>query len=279
MVIGSFGSTSGWAGREIDYDNGLFSVNGEALSLADLLAADQQGLIVWAYDGLQQWAQQLSTAQSAVPAPAPLAEATPAPVVPGLAPAAPEASGPGVPAAPSPDRKSPPTRRRLRTRTKIIIGVVGAFVILTAIGAIGNAVAPSHKTSPTPAPMAATTTAPTPTETPSTGSSASTPNDKLPMRVIKKRVRAILTANVDHYAKLLAAGERALGSTQYANANAGLAAFNDPNSAASKFRDYQGGQGRVPRTTCRSSPPSSRPTATTRPQTSRRARSPPGRTT
>ena len=36
------------------------------------------------------------------------------------------------------------------------------------------------------------------------------------------------------------------GSTQYANANAGLAAFNDPNSAASKFRDYQGGQGQGP---------------------------------
>lgn len=72
------------------------------------------------------------------------------------------------------------------------------------------------------------------------------PNDKLPMRVIRERVRAILTANVDHYAKLLAAGEQALGSTQYTNADAGLAAFNDPDSAASKFRDYQGGQGGGP---------------------------------
>ena len=43
MIIASFCSTSGWAGRQVDYDNGLFSVDGEAFSLGDLLAADQQG--------------------------------------------------------------------------------------------------------------------------------------------------------------------------------------------------------------------------------------------
>ncbi len=55
----------------------------------------------------------------------------------------------------------------------------------------------------------------------------------------KARVREILTSSVDHYAHLLALGEQALGSTQYANATVGLAAFNDPNSAASRFRDYR----------------------------------------
>lgn len=55
----------------------------------------------------------------------------------------------------------------------------------------------------------------------------------------KAHVRQILTSSVDHYANLLSLGEQALGSTEYANANAGLAAFNDPNSAASRFSAYQ----------------------------------------
>jgi hypothetical protein len=55
----------------------------------------------------------------------------------------------------------------------------------------------------------------------------------------KGHVQQILTASVDHYANLLSLGEQALGSTQYADANAGLAAFNDPNSAASRFSAYR----------------------------------------
>ncbi|HZT16886.1 MAG TPA: hypothetical protein VFA19_13150 [Gaiellaceae bacterium] len=55
----------------------------------------------------------------------------------------------------------------------------------------------------------------------------------------KAHVQQILTASVDHYANLLSLGEQALGSTQYANANTGLAAFNDPNSAASRFSAYR----------------------------------------
>ena len=55
----------------------------------------------------------------------------------------------------------------------------------------------------------------------------------------KAHVRQILTASVDHYTSLLSLGEQALGSTQYADANAGLAAFNDPNSAASRFSAYR----------------------------------------
>jgi hypothetical protein len=55
----------------------------------------------------------------------------------------------------------------------------------------------------------------------------------------KAHVQQILTASVDHYANLLSLGEQTLGSTQYATANVGLAAFNDPNSAASRFSAYR----------------------------------------
>ena len=55
----------------------------------------------------------------------------------------------------------------------------------------------------------------------------------------KAKIRDVLSASVDRYARLLTLGEQALGSTQYATATAGLAAFNDPNSAASRFSDYR----------------------------------------
>lgn len=55
----------------------------------------------------------------------------------------------------------------------------------------------------------------------------------------KQQVSDILSKNIQHYQQLMAAGKQVLGTTQYADANAGLAAFNDPNSAASKFRDWR----------------------------------------
>jgi len=55
----------------------------------------------------------------------------------------------------------------------------------------------------------------------------------------KREVRSVLTASVDHYLHLLRLGEQALGETQYASAMEGLEAFEDPNSAASRFSDYR----------------------------------------
>ncbi|MHB8620396.1 MAG: hypothetical protein ACYDAG_12630 [Chloroflexota bacterium] len=55
----------------------------------------------------------------------------------------------------------------------------------------------------------------------------------------KAQVRAILTASVDHYQHLLATGKQALGTTQYQDAIAGVAAFDDPHSAAARFRDWR----------------------------------------
>lgn len=52
-------------------------------------------------------------------------------------------------------------------------------------------------------------------------------------------VRGILLANLSHYAQLLSRGQEALGTTQYPNAQAGLNAFNDTNSAANRFSMFQ----------------------------------------
>src|SRR4051812_17464635 len=55
----------------------------------------------------------------------------------------------------------------------------------------------------------------------------------------KAKVRSILLANAKHYREELDQGVRIIGSTQYSDSFAGLAAFDDPNSAASRFRDYR----------------------------------------
>ena len=55
----------------------------------------------------------------------------------------------------------------------------------------------------------------------------------------RAKVTRTLVASVAHYANLLHRGETILGNAQYASGMAGDAAFNDPNSAASRFSTYQ----------------------------------------
>lgn len=55
----------------------------------------------------------------------------------------------------------------------------------------------------------------------------------------KQKIVAILSASTDHYVSLLSAGKVALGTTQYADANAGLRALNDPSSPASQLGSFR----------------------------------------
>jgi hypothetical protein len=57
--------------------------------------------------------------------------------------------------------------------------------------------------------------------------------------VERAKAISILSASVDYYERRLSAGEHALGSERYNDAIAGVAAFRDPKSAASRFRDYR----------------------------------------
>jgi len=62
MIIATFNSTTGWAGKTIDYDDGLFTLEGYGpISATDLLAYDQQGHVAWAYEGSREWVQQMAT--------------------------------------------------------------------------------------------------------------------------------------------------------------------------------------------------------------------------
>lgn len=57
----------------------------------------------------------------------------------------------------------------------------------------------------------------------------------------KAKVVGILANSINHYKQLLSQGKSILGTTQYADANAGLTAMNDPNSAAVKFGAFKNG--------------------------------------
>jgi hypothetical protein len=55
----------------------------------------------------------------------------------------------------------------------------------------------------------------------------------------KQQVSADLNAGLAHYVDTWHQGQQILGTTQYADANAGLNAMSDPNSAASKFSAWR----------------------------------------
>src|ERR1700686_3322578 len=86
------------------------------------------------------------------------------------------------------------------------------------------------------------------TATPSTGTTP-TPTATAHASVVrlttsqKAQVQTILTGNLTHYQSAFTAGKQALGTTQYADGQAGLQAMNDPNSSASKFRDWRHSSG------------------------------------
>lgn len=101
---------------------------------------------------------------------------------------------------------------------KVWTGII-VFVVLGAIGGATNPSKPaSHATIPPPP----------------VGRSAPPP-----LALQRSRARNILLASVDHYQRLLELGQAILGTQPYADGVQGLAAYSDPASAASRFRDYR----------------------------------------
>ena len=68
MLIATFGPSTSWSGKTITYDNGVFTLEGHGvISAADVLTYDRQGHISWAYAGLREWVQQMSSGGAALP--------------------------------------------------------------------------------------------------------------------------------------------------------------------------------------------------------------------
>ena len=61
MIIATFGPSTGWVGKTVSYENGVFALEGEGpISAADVLAYDREGHLSWAYAGLREWAEQVA---------------------------------------------------------------------------------------------------------------------------------------------------------------------------------------------------------------------------
>jgi len=58
MLVATFTTSTGWAGKTITYEEGGFTLEGHgAILAADVLAYDGQGQLEWAYDSLREWVQ------------------------------------------------------------------------------------------------------------------------------------------------------------------------------------------------------------------------------
>lgn len=164
MIIATFGPSTGWAGKTIDYNDGHFTLEGHGpVSAADVLAYDGQGHLDWAYEGLREWVEQCAAGGDN---------------------ALPTATTTSLPTTiQQPRRKS----RALKVVLIVAGALVGLFVVLVVIGAIvggdsgdggtTTAAAPpevAQPATPTATIQAATKTpTPAPTPTPSAVAQAS----------------------------------------------------------------------------------------------------------
>jgi len=65
MIAATFNSTTGWVGKTINYDDGVFTLEGHGvISAAAALSYYRQGSISWAYDGLLEWVEQVVVASA-----------------------------------------------------------------------------------------------------------------------------------------------------------------------------------------------------------------------
>jgi len=67
MLIATFGTSTGWVGKRITFENEQFILEGHGLiTAADVLTYDRQGHLAWAYAGLQEWVQKVAAPSVAV---------------------------------------------------------------------------------------------------------------------------------------------------------------------------------------------------------------------
>lgn len=112
MVIATFGSSTGWVGKTVRYDDGRFILEGFGeIDVSAVADYDRQGHLIWAHAGLREWVYE--TAGLPAPAgPAAVAaateQATPTVAQTGVTePSDPQAASEAVPAAPQAPSTTP----------------------------------------------------------------------------------------------------------------------------------------------------------------------------
>jgi hypothetical protein len=107
---------------------------------------------------------------------------------------------------------------------------VQTLVVLGVVSILGLSACSSTPPASANQPIATPTQTSKPTSTPSTHKLSASQ---------KQQVSADLNAGLAHYVDAWHQGQQILGTTQYVDANAGLSAMDDPNSAASKFSAWR----------------------------------------
>jgi len=69
LVIATFGPTTAWVGKTIEFRDGQFALEDHGpVTAADVLVYHEQGHLVWAYEGLCEWVCQVASAPAGQPA-------------------------------------------------------------------------------------------------------------------------------------------------------------------------------------------------------------------
>ena len=112
MLVATFGTTTGWAGKTITFDNGQYVLEGHGpITAQAVLEYDRQGHLTWANDGLREMVQLTASGQ----------------------PAAPPTSTPLTAQPVSQGASAPPPTKKKRHGCLIAAGVVAAVFILLVI--------------------------------------------------------------------------------------------------------------------------------------------------
>jgi len=62
MIIATFGPTTGWSGKTITYEGGVFALEDSGpLSAGDVMEYDRQGYLLWSTDGTRAWIASMVT--------------------------------------------------------------------------------------------------------------------------------------------------------------------------------------------------------------------------
>lgn len=131
--------------------------------------------------------------------------------------------------------KSPKTILVIAAGTPVAVFAVGAF----AAGMIQGVRDELASSTASPSPATSISATVTPTQPPTPLVPIFTPKGLLAPQTDRDTAAAILNQSIDHYRHVLAQGQAILGTTQYPDAVAGIAAIEgDPNSPAARFKTW-----------------------------------------
>ena len=124
MQVATFGPSSGWAGKTITYENGVFVLQDHGpVSAAEVMRYDEQGQLVWTNDGTRAWVA--SRAQG------PAGNATT-----NVSAAAPAGTAAKAPAKPQTEEDPERSRALKRSQRGCLTAIAVVVVIAVAIAAV-----------------------------------------------------------------------------------------------------------------------------------------------